>query len=279
MEDLSRSLRLEPDHEPNVDLEGATTSMHQLRDQSRQLSAGGEERSLEWHGLSFTIGEKKILSNVSGMIQPGRLTGVFGPSGSGKTTLLNILAGRQNTKGPKMSLSGRITTGGALLDPVSFRGNIAYVMQDDALLPYETPRECFHFSASMRLPQDVSPLRRSEFVESLLSTLSLQRCAATIVGSELVKGLSGGERKRTSVGIELITNPKMLFLDEPLSGLDSYAAYTLVGALKDLAQANVPVLCTVHQPSSEIFARFDDVIMLHAGDSAVLRKFLSSFLT
>eukprot|EP00913_Durusdinium_trenchii_P022782 g21387.t2 len=153
-----------------------------------------------------------------------------------------------------------------VVDPVSFRGNIAYVMQDDALLPYETPREYFHFSASMRLSQGISRTQREEFVNNLLSTLSLQRCANTIVGSELVKGLSGGERKRTSVGIELITNPKMLFLDEPLSGLDSYAAYTLVVALKDLAKANVPVLCTVHQPSSEIFAMFDDVIMLHAGE-------------
>lgn len=221
---------------------------------------------MEWKALSFTIGQHKILSNVTGMIEPGRLTGVFGPSGSGKTTLLNILAGRQNTKAAHMSLTGEIRTAGSLIDPVSFRGNIAYVMQDDALLPFETPREYFRFSASMRLASNISRSQREDFVENLLSTLSLERCASTIVGSELVKGLSGGERKRTSVGIELITNPKMLFLDEPLSGLDSYAAYTLVGALKDLAQANVPVLCTVHQPSSEIFAMFDDVIMLHAGE-------------
>ncbi|CAK9027630.1 unnamed protein product [Durusdinium trenchii] len=268
-EDLSRSLRedVEPDHEPEHDLERNEPSMHQLRDHTRQLSdEAHEERSMEWSGLSFTIGQHKILSNISGMIEPGRLTGVFGPSGSGKTTLLNILAGRQNTKASNMSLTGQITTNGVVVDPVSFRGNIAYVMQDDALLPYETPREYFHFSASMRLSQGISRTQREEFVNNLLSTLSLQRCANTIVGSELVKGLSGGERKRTSVGIELITNPKMLFLDEPLSGLDSYAAYTLVVALKDLAKANVPVLCTVHQPSSEIFAMFDDVIMLHAGE-------------
>jgi len=284
--ELTRSLRedMEPDHEPEHDLasrsasdleHGAASddldprapSMHQLRDHARQLSAENEEqRSMEWSRLSFTIGQHKILSNISGMIEPGRLTGVFGPSGSGKTTLLNILAGRQNTKAANMTLTGEITTAGSHVDPVSFRGNIAYVMQDDALLPFETPRECFRFSASMRLAQSISAVEREAFVQQLLSTLSLERCASTIVGSELVKGLSGGERKRTSVGIELITNPKMLFLDEPLSGLDSYAAYTLVVALKELAQANVPVLCTVHQPSSEIFAMFDDVIMLHAGE-------------
>lgn len=278
--DLTRSLRenMEPDHEPgssgehdlepgSPDLEARAPSMHQLRDHARQLSEETEEqRSMEWSGLSFTIGQHKILSNVSGMIEPGRLTGVFGPSGSGKTTLLNILAGRQNTRAAHMTLTGEITTAGVHVDPVSFRGNIAYVMQDDALLPFETPREYFHFSACMRLPSTITRVQREEFVQQLLRTLSLERCSSTIVGSELVKGLSGGERKRTSVGIELITNPKLLFLDEPLSGLDSYAAYTLVVALKELAQANVPVLCTVHQPSSEIFAMFDDVIMLHAGE-------------
>jgi len=221
---------------------------------------------MEWSDLSFSIGNHKILSNITGMIEPGKLTGVFGPSGSGKTTLLNILAGRQNTKAAGMSLSGQISTAGAPVDPVDFRSNIAYVMQDDALLPFETPRECLLFSACLRLPRSVPQQQREQFVESLLSTLHLERCANTIVGSALVKGISGGERKRTSVGIELITNPKMLFLDEPLSGLDSYAAYTLVVALKELAEANVPVLCTVHQPSSEIFAMFDDVIILHGGE-------------
>jgi len=81
-------------------------------------------------------------------------------------------------------------------------------------------------------------------------------------------GISGGERKRTSVGVELIANPKLLFLDEPLSGLDSYAAYTLVQALKQLADSGVPVMCTVHQPSSEIFDMFDTVIVLHDGEVA-----------
>jgi len=96
--------------------------------------------------------------------------------------------------------------------------------------------------------------------------LHLSKCQNTMVGNALMKGISGGERKRTSVGVELISNPKLLFLDEPLSGLDSYAAYTLVQALKDLTQSGVPVLCTVHQPSSEIFDMFDDVIMLHDGE-------------
>ncbi|CAJ1354546.1 unnamed protein product [Effrenium voratum] len=270
-DDLTQSLREGRDvSDTHLDPERQLSAgMEALRARSRQLSGTPErdaERSMEWSDLTFTIGSHQILTKLSGMISPGRLTGVFGPSGSGKTTLLNILAGRQNTKAAGMSLTGAITTGGVPVDPVVFRANIAYVMQDDSLLPFETPRECLHFSACLRLSRNISDEQRKEFVDNLLDTLHLKRCAGTIVGSELVKGISGGERKRTSVGIELITDPRMLFLDEPLSGLDSYAAYTLVVALKELADANVPVLCTVHQPSSEIFAKFDDVIILHAGE-------------
>ncbi|CAJ1459430.1 unnamed protein product [Effrenium voratum] len=268
MESLSERLRV-PEGAPARQL--SPGSMRELRDHARQLSQEPDRckaRSMEWSGLTFSIGDRDILKNVSGMIEPGRLTGVFGPSGSGKTTLLNILAGRQSTKGAGRSLVGQMTTSGDPVDPVSFRANIAYVMQDDALLPFETPAECLRFSACLRLPRSVTERQREDLVANLLSTLHLQSCAKTVVGSALVKGISGGERKRTSVGIELITNPRMLFLDEPLSGLDSYAAYTLVVALKELAEVEVPVLCTVHQPSSEIFAQIDDAIILHGGEVA-----------
>ncbi|CAE8621696.1 unnamed protein product [Polarella glacialis] len=247
----------------------ASEPMRVLRQTSQRFSgASNEALSMEWKDLSFTIGGKQILKEVTGMAEPGRLTGVMGPSGSGKTTLLNVLAGRQNTGGRNMELSGTITASGRAVDPVSFRSNIAYVMQEDSLLAFETPRECLTFSAYLRLSRDISDEQRAEFVENLLATLHLESCAGTIVGSALVKGISGGEKKRTSVGVELITNPQMLFLDEPLSGLDSYAAYTLIEGLQQLAETGVPVLCTVHQPSSEIFAMFDDIVILHAGEVA-----------
>merc|ERR1719352_1370854 len=127
----------------------------------------------------------------------------------------------------------------------------------------ETPRECLQFSAYLRLPHSVTQEERNKYVEELLTSLQLKKCADTLVGNALIKGISGGERKRTSVGVELITDPKLLFLDEPLSGLDSYAAYTLVVALSELAKAGVPVLCTVHQPSSEIFDMFADCCFVH----------------
>eukprot|EP00929_Paragymnodinium_shiwhaense_P003160 TRINITY_DN103595_c0_g1_i1.p1 TRINITY_DN103595_c0_g1~~TRINITY_DN103595_c0_g1_i1.p1 ORF type:complete len:703 (+),score=153.58 TRINITY_DN103595_c0_g1_i1:77-2110(+) len=222
--------------------------------------------SMEWKDLDFAIGDKRILKSLTGLVAPGRLTGVLGPSGSGKSTLMNVLAGRQRTNAPGMSFSGTVTAAGRVIDPVDFRSSVAYVMQDDALLPTETPREYLTLSAKMRLPGTISEQERSALVEDILKTLHLTGCAETIVGSALVKGISGGERKRTAVGVELITNPKLLFLDEPLSGLDSYAAFTLMQAMKDLAKANVPVFLTVHQPSSDIFAMFDDIILLHEGE-------------
>lgn len=247
-----------------------STPMAVLRQSSRKFNndAEGLNLSMEWKDLTFTIRGKTILQDVSGLVEPGKLTAVLGPSGSGKTTLLNILAGRQRTSALGMELQGQITASGQRIDPVAFRTNIAYVMQEDTLLATETPRECLSFSAYLRLSRDITKEQRDEFVTGLLTTLHLEKCADTLVGSALIKGLSGGEKKRTSVGVELITNPKMLFLDEPLSGLDSYAAYTLVEALKALAEAGVPVLCTIHQPSSEIFAMFDDVVVLHAGKVA-----------
>jgi ABC-type multidrug transport system ATPase subunit len=221
---------------------------------------------MEWKDLFFSIGGKGILKSVTGSIAPGRVTCVLGPSGSGKSTLMNVLAGRQKTNSAAMRFSGTISASGRTIDPFEFRHNIAYVMQDDHMLATETPRECLRLSAYLRLPKEVTREEHHKFVEQLLDTLGLNKCADVMIGSALRKGISGGERKRTSVGVELITNPQVLFLDEPLSGLDSYAAYTLVLAMKRLAGANVPVLCTVHQPSSEIFEMFDDVVMLHDGE-------------
>jgi len=223
---------------------------------------------MQWRGLSFRIGSKEILKDVTGLVQSGRLTGVLGPSGSGKSTLLNVLAGRQRTDARRMELAGEVCVCGRPINPAAFRSHIAYVMQEDSLLATETPRECLRFSAYLRLPGSSRRQEQEAFVEMLLSTLHLKKCADTLVGSALVKGISGGERKRTSVGMELITNPRIIFLDEPLSGLDSYAAYTLVETLRELAAAGVLVFCSVHQPSSEIFGMFDDVIFLHDGQVA-----------
>ncbi|CAJ1447296.1 unnamed protein product, partial [Effrenium voratum] len=224
--------------------------------------------SMEWRDISFQIGEKKILHEVTGILKPECLTGVMGPSGCGKSTLLNILSGRQRTTGAAMSFEGEMTLGGMPLTSKQMTKHVAYVMQEDALLAFETPRDCLRFSARLKLTNRVSNEQVEQVVEGLLTSLGLTECADTIVGSELIKGISGGQRKRTSVGIELITSPSVLFLDEPLNGLDSHAAFTLTESLHGLCETGVPVLFTLHQPSSEIFAFLQEVIILYRGEVA-----------
>lgn len=140
----------------------------------------------------------------------------MGPSGAGKSSLLNVLAGRSAT-GNGVSISGKVMVGGKSINPVAFRKNIAYVMQDDALMATATPREALMFSASMRLPGTLSSAELRARVDRLLNELGLMACADVVIGGALIKGISGGQRKRTSVGVELITQPVLLFLDEPVS--------------------------------------------------------------
>ncbi|EER08463.1 Protein white, putative, partial [Perkinsus marinus ATCC 50983] len=177
---------------------------------------------------------------------------------------MNVLGGRQGLKGPGRSFKGAVSFNGRVEDPVHFRNRIAYVMQDDTLVATSTPEEILRFSANLRLA-DTNRKEVNELVSNLLDSLKLTNCKDTVVGNEIIKGISGGERKRTSVGVELITKPEMIFLDEPLTGLDSYAATTTVKVLKDLAANGVPVMITVHQPSSEIFAMFDNIVVISEG--------------
>lgn len=128
-----------------------------------------------------------------------------------------------------------------------------------------TPREAIRFSAKLRLPRDTKESQLDKLTERMLTELGLTACADTIVGGELIKGISGGERKRTSVGVELVTKPALVYLDEPTSGLDSFSALQLSQVLKKVANAGASVLFTIHQPSSEIFNSFDHLILLNKG--------------
>ncbi|CAK9041564.1 unnamed protein product [Durusdinium trenchii] len=228
----------------------------------------------EWVDLSFAIGKTPILKRVTGIASPGRLTGVMGPSGSGKTTLLNVLSGRQRTSGysrtgsnkQEVNFSGEVFARGRPVKTSFFRGKTAFVFQDNALMDSDTPREALQFSAYLRLSRKVSKSKRDDLVEKLLDDLHLQDSSNVITGGPLRKGLSGGQQKRVAVGVELISNPQMIFLDEPISGLDSYNAFTLMQSLNKLSRTGVPVVLTIHQPSSEIYDLIDDVIFLCKGD-------------
>ena len=209
--------------------------------------------------------EVHALRKVSATISSGRLTAILGPSGSGKTTLLNILAGRASKDSiPGCSLSGQFSINGKMIDPVKERMQFSYVLSEDAIHGLSTPYESLMFAINLKRP-DLSKEEKEKKVDSLLNQLGITDCKHTFVGNELIKGISSGERKRTSVGIDLIHDPICCFLDEPTTGLDSYTAYNLVALLKSLAKEGRCVMSTIHQPASETFALFDDVIFIAKG--------------
>mmetsp|Transcript_72914 Transcript_72914/g.159352 ORF Transcript_72914/g.159352 Transcript_72914/m.159352 type:complete len:638 (-) Transcript_72914:485-2398(-) len=234
------------------------------------IDNSSESETLSWEDLGFSVNikqlkqRKQILKNITGELRPGELTCILGPSGSGKTSFLNLLAGRVRQGGKNSAqITGQVRVNGTPVEPHAFQQLFGYVMQDDALLGTMTPREILKFAAKLRLGEGSA--NRDELIQDLLESLGLRKCADTMVGNELIKGISGGERKRTAVGAELITNPRITFLDEPTSGLDTGAAYTTIAILQQLTRQSRSVMCTIHQPSSEIFQLFDQAIFIVAG--------------
>ena len=206
---------------------------------------------------------KNILDDVSADLSSGTLTAIIGGSGSGKTSLLNQMSGRM--KGSRISTSGRTLFNGSE-DPSSVKS--AYVIQQDILLPTLTVRETLTYAAQLRLPSSVTQAERKQLVEEVIAELSLKEAANTRIGNHAHKGCSGGEKRRTSLGVQLLSNPSLLWLDEPTTGLDSTSAYQVVKTLQNLAQKGRTVIVTIHQPRSEIWSLFDNVILLTRGSPA-----------
>lgn len=203
---------------------------------------------------------KTILNNVSANMPSGSLTAILGSSGSGKTSMLNTLARR--------IAGGRLrTTGTILYNDKSELSSIAsaYVMQQDVLLPTLTVRETLRYAADLRLPPPTSSEERHRVVEEVILELGLKECANTRIGNNVHKGCSGGEKRRTSLGVQMLANPSVLFLDEVTTGLDATSAFQLIGTLKTLASKGRTIVVTIHQPRSEIWGLFDRIILLTQG--------------
>ena len=231
-----------------------------------QLIASTQAVSLAWSNLNCTFGSKTILHGVSGTAAEGRMLAIMGPSGSGKTTLLNTLAGQvQFSK--KASLTGKLLVDGAAAGGAGGAAGVrqAYVRQEDIFYTQMTVRETLMFAAKLRLPSSVPIEEKREVVDTLLKKLSLVKAADTIVGNSVKRGISGGERKRLSIGCELIGSPNVLFLDEPTSGLDAFQAEQVVRLLKTLAREGCTVVMSIHQPRGTSFKLFDDLLLLSEG--------------
>lgn len=210
-------------------------------------------------------GDKQTAINkLSLRVRSGQMLAVIGSSGCGKTSLLDIITCRD--EGGAMT-SGQVLINGKPNTPQLVKKSIAHVRQDDRLLPHLTVRETLAFVAKLRLPTHFTQAQRDQRVDDVIAELRLRQCAHTRVGNDYVRGVSGGERRRVSIAVQLLWNPGILILDEPTSGLDSFTAHNLVITLSRLARGNRLVLLSVHQPRSDIFQLFDLVVLLSSGSA------------
>ncbi|NXR72238.1 ABCG2 protein, partial [Pycnonotus jocosus] len=203
--------------------------------------------------------KKEVLRDVNGIMKPG-LNAILGPTGSGKSSLLDILAARKDPHG----LSGDILINGAP-QPANFKCTSGYVVQDDVVMGTLTVRENLNFSAALRLPKSVKEKEKNERVDQVIKELGLSKVADSKVGTQFTRGVSGGERKRTNIGMELITDPAILFLDEPTTGLDASTANAVLLLLKRMSKQGKTIIFSIHQPRYSIFRLFDTLTLLAAG--------------
>lgn len=206
--------------------------------------------------------EKYILKGVSGIMKPG-MNAIMGATGSGKTSLLDVIAGRKNPAGLRegsVMVDGKVVTS-------KLRLSSAYVVQDDVVMGTLSVRENLLFSANLRLdPKHHNSEDKNQKVNEILQDLGLTDCADTKIGTEFLRGVSGGERKRCSIGMELIISPSLLFLDEPTTGLDSNTANSIINLLHKLSRRGKTVIFSIHQPRYSIFRQFDHLTLMHKGE-------------
>ncbi|CAM8943696.1 unnamed protein product [Rhodiola kirilowii] len=237
---------------------------------NRKLVPG---HGLEFNNLSYSVMKKQkkdgvwitkeayLLNDISGQAVRGEVMAIMGPSGAGKSTFLDALAGRI----AQGSLQGSVRIDGKPVTTSYMKMISSYVMQDDQLFPMLTVFETFMFAAEVRLPPSISRSEKKKRVYELLEQLGLQSATHTYIGDEGRRGVSGGERRRVSIGIDIIHKPSLLFLDEPTSGLDSSSAFSVVEKVKEIARGNSIVLMTIHQPSFRIQQLLDRITILARG--------------
>lgn len=234
-----------------------------------------EPFSLEWSDVNVSVklkdGKmKQILFDQSGVAHSGEVVAIIGASGSGKTTLMNYLSG---FIGPEFTNKGRLNLGSPKeVTNKMIRGICGYVLQEDIIQTQLTVYENIEYSARFKL----SNIKKEDLkrrVENSIQMLNLEKCKNTRIGTEFKRGVSGGEKKRCCVAMELVNEPPILFLDEPTTGLDSVNAEDVVLCMKELAKSNKIVISTIHQPSVDLLKMFDRLIIMHEGMAVYSGKY------
>ncbi|KAI9043275.1 uncharacterized protein KD926_003805 [Aspergillus affinis] len=262
--------RLSPDDEESIhnsiqtkDTAGDRPSPNRVPD-VRVEGLAKQSSIFHWSdvGYDVMVGKKatKILDDIDGWVVPGTLTALMGSTGAGKTTLLDVLANRKSVG---------IVHGDVRIDEKprdrGFQRRTGYVQQSDIHLPSATVREALEFSALLRQPRSLSTAEKLSYVDTVLHMLEMESYADAIVGVP-GKGLNIEQRKRLTIAVEMAARPEfLLFLDEPTSGLDSQTAWSICTLLRKLADSGQAILCTIHQPSAELFQMFDRLLLLNGG--------------
>jgi len=218
---------------------------------------------LSWENVSVSVktkkGVKSILSPQSGYAESSTLIGIIGASGSGKTTLMNYLSG---FTGQEMIVEGNRRLGDKDIDNRQIRGMSGYVLQEDILQSQLTVQENITYSARFK---SIPAAELKERVDRAIDMLNLTQCRSTRIGTDFTRGVSGGEKKRCCIAMEIVNCPDILFLDEPTTGLDSVNAEDVIGNMRALAKGGKCVIATIHQPSVDILKMFDKLIIMHEG--------------
>ncbi|KAK6239551.1 hypothetical protein QUC31_005020 [Theobroma cacao] len=207
----------------------------------------------------------QLLQDITGAFRPGILTALMGASGAGKTTLMDVLSGRK-TGG---HIDGEIKIGGYPKIQETYARISAYCEQTDIHSPQITIEESVKYSAWLRLPEQVDKHKRLEFVAEVLQMIELDEIKDALVGIPGVSGISPEQRKRLTIAVELVSNPSIIFMDEPTSGLDARAAAIVMRVVKNIVNTNRTIVCTIHQPSIDIFESFDELILMKRGGQMI----------
>ncbi|XP_045797964.1 pleiotropic drug resistance protein 1-like [Trifolium pratense] len=219
----------------------------------------------EMKNRGFVEDKLVLLKGVSGAFRSGVLTALMGVTGAGKTTLMDVLAGRK-TGG---YIEGNITISGYPKKQETFARISGYCEQNDIHSPYVTVYESLLYSAWLRLSPDINAETRKMFIEEVMELVELKPLRNALVGLPGVSGLSTEQRKRLTIAVELVANPSIIFMDEPTSGLDARAAAIVMRTVRNTVDTGRTVVCTIHQPSIDIFESFDELLLLKQGGQEI----------
>ncbi|OMJ79366.1 hypothetical protein SteCoe_20610 [Stentor coeruleus] len=241
-------------------------SVHNVQNSEDQLFVK-DSYLLEWKDIKYSVNQKDketvILKGVSGYANSGEILAIMGTSGSGKTSLLSILSNRLFSQS-HVKVSGKVTLNQNEIHTFHSNHYIKYVLQENFLFGTQTVRESLTFACRLKVPYLLKS-QVNDRVNEIIDHLRLSAVADNMIGNTMRKGLSGGEKKRVSIGNELISYPNVLILDEPTSGLDSFTSQHLIEVLKAQAQLGRTIIFTIHQPNSKMFNMFDRFILMSEG--------------